>query len=171
MSSLVCDLSMAEDVVIHEALPLVDVEALAPFAEKVLHQLDLAPPLTLSLHITTNAHSQAMNLAYRGVDAPTDILSFEAEPLPEELAEFETPHLGDLIMAYEYTVDQALAQDHAPVDEFRLLIVHGILHLVGYTHDDQTNQQTMWAKQAELLAHYGIHITVPDYIHGEDDED
>ena len=171
MSSLVCELSWAEDLALHNGLPQSEIEELAVFAEQVMTQLALTPPLTVSLHITTDAHSQELNLAYRGVDAPTDILSFEADPLPPELAEFETPHLGDLIVAYDYTLKQAEQQAHAPLAEFKLLIIHGILHLLGYTHDDQDAQGEMWAKQAELLAHFGIDITVPDYVHGRDDKD
>lgn len=171
MSSLACELSWAEDLIFTADLPETELNQLASFTEAVMAQLALSAPLTVSLHITTDAHSQELNAAYRGIDAPTDILSFEADPLPEALQEFETPHLGDLVLAYHYTLAQAHQQNHPPIDEFRLLIIHGILHLLGYTHDEPDTQQAMWTKQAELLNHFGIEITVPDYIHGMDDED
>ena len=169
MSTLVCEFSWTEDLAPHAELPISELEQLANFAEQVMMQLDLNSPLTVSLHITTDAHSQILNQAYRGVDAPTDILSFSAEPLPEVLQGSETPHLGDLVLAYDYTINQASQQKHAPLAEFKLLIIHGILHLIGHTHDDADSQQAMWSKQAILLAHFGIEVTVPDYIHGTED--
>lgn len=171
MPTLSCELSIAEDLTLDARLPLTELEMLSGFAEQVMAQLDLQPPMSVSLHITTNAHSQELNHAYRDIDAPTDILSFEADPLPPEIAKFETPTLGDLILAYDYTLNQALQHNHAPLNEFKLLIVHGTLHLLGYTHDDAESQAEMWVEQAALLAHFGINITVPDYVHGRDDED
>lgn len=171
MPTLSCELSIAEDLTLDARLPLAELETLAIFAEQVMTQLNLQAPLTMSLHITTDAHSQALNRDYRDVDAPTDILSFEADPLPPEIGEFEIPTLGDLILAYDYTLNQALHHNHAPLNEFKLLIVHGTLHLLGYTHDDAESQTEMWAEQAALLTHFSINITVPDYVHGRDDED
>lgn len=123
----------------------------------------------LSIVITTDEHIATLNETYRGVVGPTDVLSFEAEPMPPEIATEETPYLGDLILAYPYTLARALAANHPPQEEFGLLVVHGILHLCGYTHDNAASQQLMWAKQRELLAHVNITLDVPDYIHTMDD--
>jgi probable rRNA maturation factor len=102
------------------------------------------------------------------VDAPTDILSFPAEPLPDlppELADLndEPPYLGDLIIAYPYTRRQAEDSGHALEDELVLLVIHGTLHLLGYDHDTPDNEERMWSAQAELLAEAGVSIQVPRF--------
>ena len=85
--------------------------------------------------------------------------------MPPEIATDEPLYLGDLLLAYPYTLSHAIAANHSPFDAFALLVVHGILHLVGYNHDDAASQQTMWAKQHDILTELGIHIVVPDFIH------
>lgn len=163
-----CQLSIDEALTFDPAFPRAAVEQLADFGSAVMAALDLEPPLTVSLHVTTDAAVRQLNRDYRDQDKPTDVLSFKAEPLPPHVAAVETPHLGDLIVAYPYTLAQAQAAGHAPGDEFRLLVIHGMLHLTGYHHDDATAQQTMWAKQAALLDHFGIPIDVPDTFPAED---
>lgn len=162
-----CELSIAEHIDIVPALPLGDLEKLCPFAEQVMMQLQLSSPMSLSIHITDDEHVRQLNLNYRSVDSATDILSFGAESLPAEIQEM--PHLGDLIFSYEYTLRQALREGHEPLDEFCMLIIHGILHLVGYTHDNPESQREMWQKQTELLNLFNINIIVPDYVHSMDD--
>jgi probable rRNA maturation factor len=165
-----CEISLDDAVELDASFDRTAVNALGQFAEMVMNALELDEPLTLSLHITTDEKMHELNQKYRGLDAPTDILSFAADPLPAFMLGDETPHLGDLVMAYSYTLCQAKSMGHAPDDEFRLLIIHGILHLIGYTHDEDAAQKRMWAKQAELLAHFDIPIVVPAYVHGSTED-
>jgi probable rRNA maturation factor len=164
---LICDVSIHEDVVFEAGMPEDQLQLLSGFTVEVMAQTNITPPMSVSIHITTDDHVRELNSNYRKVYAPTDILSFQAEPLPPGVE--EAPHLGDLIFSYEYTMRQALAENHAPLDEFKMLIIHGILHLIGYTHDAEDEERDMWAHQGELLKHFGINITVPHYIHGRDD--
>lgn len=164
---LICDLSIHEDVVFDEAMPEDQLQLLSRFAVVVMSLTNITPPMSLSIHITTDEYVRELNSSYRKIDAPTDILSFRAEPLPPGVEEM--PHLGDLIFSYEYTMRQAGAENHQPLDEFKMLIIHGILHLIGYTHDAEDTERDMWARQSELLQHFGIDITLPHYIHGDDD--
>ncbi len=100
----------------------------------------------VSLVITGNQRIQELNRAYRGLDEPTDVLSFplvegagpgegeEAFPLaPDGIL-----YLGDIVVSYPYTVKQAEEHGHSPESELKFLIVHGVLHLLGY--DDETSQ-------------------------------
>lgn len=139
----------------------------------VLSRHDVDVRTTLSLVLMDNEQVRAFNARYRGVDAPTDILSFPADPPPPEVlealeAEGEGPYLGDLFVAYPYTVHQAAEAGHALDDELILLAIHGTLHLLGYDHDNADNQAQMWAAQSDALKRAGIAIDVPLFTFGDD---
>ena len=106
------------------------------------------------ISITDNDTIQALNTRYRGINLPTDVLSFENIsdpdfPLPE--AEVEN-YLGDIVIAYPVAAQQAQTAGHSVMDELMLLTVHGILHLLGFDHDTSTHKARMWHIQAQILA-------------------
>jgi probable rRNA maturation factor len=111
--------------------------------------------------ITDNESVRAFNFQYREIDAPTDILSFAAQTedslddLPPELLKEMGNYLGDLIIAYPYTVEQARHYNNPLDAELRLLVVHGTLHLLGYDHDTPERQSVMWQAQADILQRLG----------------
>ena len=113
----------------------------------------------LTIVVTSNEEVAALNRQYRGVDAPTDILSFPADEPPVVIPD-EPPYLGDLIIAFPYASAQAEREGHVLDDSLALLVVHGCLHLLGYDHDTPEARADMWATQAEILqtlnipAHY-----------------
>jgi probable rRNA maturation factor len=136
-----------------------------------LHEID--PATTLTVVVTDDVHVRDLNRQFRGIDTPTDVLSFPADPLPERTPdtideETEAPYLGDLIIAYPYTQQQALEADHELDDELVLLVVHGTLHLLGYDHDSAENEADMWATQAELLTLASVPIEVPRFTFEDD---
>ncbi len=131
------------------------------------------PPKTgLSLVITDDMEIQALNRDFRGVDRPTGVLSFPAEPvdLPEGVDE-EADYLGDLIVSLPYIQRQAAEDGNDWRDELVLNVVHGTLHLLGYDHDTPQNQARMWAVQAEALAALGVPITVPHFDFSDDSDE
>jgi probable rRNA maturation factor len=106
-----------------------------------------------TLVITSDEGIQELNRDFRDVDAPTDVLAFSAR---EEAGIFVTApgagdYLGDVIVSYPRAVAQAEEQGHPVEEELKLLIVHGILHLLGYDHSDKEEEATMWARQAAIL--------------------
>ena len=112
--------------------------------------------------VTDDAHIQQLNRDYRGVDAPTDVLSFaaqegEAAPalLPPELAAELAAYLGDIIIAYPYCAAQAAAFGVSVAAELRLMAAHGTLHLLGDDHDTAAAEAAMWAHQEAILAQFG----------------
>jgi probable rRNA maturation factor len=150
----------------------------ARLAQAITHVLDLHdldPESALTVVVTDDEAVRILNQKFREVDAPTDILSFPADPLPElpddleiDLDEEESAaYLGDLIIAYPYTQQQAAAAGHALEDELTLLVVHGTLHLLGYDHDTPEHEAEMWETQAETLAALNVPITVPRFHPGE----
>lgn len=133
----------------------------------VLSQHDVEPDTMLTLVITNDEQVRQLNVQYRGVDAATDVLSFPAEPLPDEIDE-EVPYLGDLIVAYPYTVRHTEESGHAIADELVLLAIHGTLHLLGYDHDNAQHQAKMWAAQSDALKVAGVRIDVPLFSFEDD---
>ena len=135
----------------------------------VLADQNTAPGTGLSIVITDDASVQALNKQFRAVDAPTDVLSFPADPVPPEIAGEDSPYLGDLVLALPYIQRQAEAEGHALVDELVLAVVHGTLHLLGYDHADTATQNAMWTVQARALAALGVAITVPLFSFDDDE--
>jgi probable rRNA maturation factor len=132
----------------------------------VLTRHNVEEGTAVTVVVTDDEHVQSLNEEFRGVDAPTDILSFPADPLPEEI-EAEEPYLGDLLIAYPYTLHEAQESGHDIADELVLLVIHGTLHLLGYDHDNEEHQDAMWAEQAEALAATGVTIEVPRFTFGD----
>ncbi|MDX1522872.1 MAG: rRNA maturation RNase YbeY [Anaerolineae bacterium] len=105
---------------------------------------------SVAVVITDSETVQALNRQFRGVEAPTDVLSFENSADPDFPG--EAAHLGDIIIAYPIAEAQALAGGHETVDEIILLAVHGLLHLLGFDHDTPENKNDMWTRQQEIMA-------------------
>ena len=130
------------------------------------HQRDDAE---LQIVLQDNDHVQHLNQQYRGVDAPTDVLSFPADPLPPEFG--EPDYLGDLVIAVPYSREQAERLGQSFSDTLILLVVHGTLHLLGYDHDTAQNRATMWEHQAAALHELGIDTRIvpalEEFDHGE----
>lgn len=134
----------------------------------VLARHDVAAGASVSVVVTSDEEVRQLNRTYRGIDKPTDVLSFPAEPLPfvdEDII------LGDLILALPYIQRQAAREGHTWHDEMVLAVIHGTLHLLGYDHDTAENQTAMWAVQAEALAAMNVSITVPFFEFDADDDD
>lgn len=109
----------------------------------------------VSVVVTDDVQVQALNAQYRGIDAPTDILSFPADAPPIPMPD-EAPYLGDLIIAYPYAKAQAEKVGQGIEDNLVLLVIHGALHLLGYDHDTPDSKAVMWQKQADALRVMGI---------------
>lgn len=127
-----------------------DVARLQQAAEIVLTRHNAYPETAMSVVITTDDAVAQLNRQHRGIDAPTDVLSFPADEPPIELPD-EPPYLGDLVIAYPYASTQAAREDHDMNDSLALLVIHGTLHLLGFDHDTDANRAAMWAAQAESL--------------------
>lgn len=116
----------------------------------------------LSIVVTSDDAVQQLNRDYRGVDAPTDVLSFAAQEgeeheleMPPELAAELDRYLGDILIAYPYTIHQAAHFGSTPAAELRLMVIHGVLHLLGDDHDTPEAEAEMWARQETVLTQFG----------------
>lgn len=113
----------------------------------------------LSLLITDDATVHGLNKRYRGVDRTTDVLSFalEADEGVEAGAGFVMPpdervHLGEVVVSYPKAAKQAAERNHAVEDEVALLVVHGVLHLLGYDHDKPDREREMRSLEQKALS-------------------
>jgi probable rRNA maturation factor len=130
---------------------LLSADHLRALVEAVLHQEGRWGELTLV--ITDDEGIQVLNRDFLGIDAPTDVLSFSAQEDsgPFVAAPEAAAYLGDVIVSYPRAVEQAQEHGHTAEQELNLLVVHGILHLLGYDHAAEDQKAAMWERQEAIL--------------------
>jgi probable rRNA maturation factor len=123
----------------------------------------------VTIAITDDESITELNRQYRDVDGPTDVLSFPMDAMPGDV-----PYLGDLVIAYPYALAQAAREGHTLDDSLTLLVVHGMLHLLGYDHDTPERRADMWTAQEAALIALGIPVEIvpalEDGVHDEPQE-
>jgi len=120
-------------------------------AAEVLRQEGVEEGTEMSLIITSDEAIQELNLRFRGVDAPTDVLAFGMGDEGGFVTAPESfPYLGDVVISYERAIAQAEEWGHSIAEELKLLIVHGILHLLGYDHEEEADAQKMREREAQI---------------------
>ncbi len=102
--------------------------------------------------VTDDERVRELNRIYRGVDEPTDVLSFQTSGGEDFVAAPEAEaYLGDVIIAYPFTAAQAREAGRPIEHDLLLMVVHGILHLLGYDHAEPEEKEVMWSKQDAIL--------------------
>jgi probable rRNA maturation factor len=121
----------------------------------------LPPDRSLTLVVTDDAQVQSLNRDFLGIDEPTDVLSF---PSGESAPDPDTGeiYLGDIIISYPRAQAQAEAGGHPIQQELQLLVVHGVLHLLGYDHAEEEEKAEMWAAQEAVLIRLGSSLRPPE---------
>ena len=117
---------------------------------------NVAEDAELSLLICDADTIHELNKTYRGVDAPTDVLSFALNEGEEEDGMEEEKVLGDIIINLHRAVEQAEEYGHSPKREYAFLIAHSVLHLTGYDHMEEEERQVMEQKQREIMERLDI---------------
>lgn len=112
----------------------------------------------LSLTFVDNETIHEINREYRGVDRPTDVISFALEEGEElEIVGTDLPRvLGDIIISVPKAREQAKEYGHSFMRELGFLAVHGFLHLLGYDHETDEEEALMFRKQEEILQKHGL---------------
>ncbi len=126
-------------------------------------QAEAAPSCEVSVLLTGDSQIRTLNRDYRGIDAPTDVLSFAqwegAAPTARAWLAAQPAHetapLGDVIISVD-TARQEAATLRAPLDDVMAhLVVHGVLHLLGYDHGTAREQRAMRARETRILGDLG----------------
>jgi len=111
---------------------------------------------SLALRLVDETEGRELNAGYRGKDRPTNVLSFPAE-LPETvLAALDVPPLGDLVICAPVVNAEARAQGKPAMHHWAHLTIHGVLHLLGHTHNESEPAERMETLETQLLALLGI---------------
>jgi probable rRNA maturation factor len=110
----------------------------------------------MGLKITGDEEIHKLNLQYLDEDRPTDVLSFpmneqlDAAPVFVKVPDGKL-HLGDIVISYPTALKQAEEHNHPVNREIAILLIHGILHLLGYDHDIPAREQKMHSREAAIL--------------------
>lgn len=112
-------------------------------------------PSEATVVLSSDAHVRELNRTYRQQDKPTNVLSFPAPRLPSDI-EAGRALLGDIVLAAETIVREAEALAVSPAHHLQHLVVHGLLHLLGYDHQTDQEAAEMEALETRLLSRLGI---------------
>ena len=129
-------------------------------AVETMGELYDAANCEVSITVTDDARIHALNRQYRGIDRPTDVLSFafnesdEPEIIFDDEDHIDT--LGDIIVSIDRARAQAVEYGHSFKREIIFLIVHGMLHLLGYDHMEESERLEMEAEQKFVMAELNI---------------
>ena len=109
---------------------------------------------SFSIIIVDNEKIHEINREYRGIDRPTDVISFALE----ENENYETKErlLGDIFISIDKVYEQAHEYGHSVKRELFFLVTHGFLHLLGYDHMKEEDEKVMFPLQEEILDNYGV---------------
>ena len=107
----------------------------------------------VSVLLTDDAGIHELNRRWRGIDKPTDVLSWPQEAMegPEDAPDGDDPLLGDVAISLDTARRQAAARGWTDAEEAALLLVHGILHLLGHEDDSEAGADTMRAIETRIL--------------------
>lgn len=132
--------------------------------ETVLEELECPYECSVNLLLTGNQEIHEMNLEYREIDRPTDVLSFPMTEyeIPGDFSDVEDQPdcfepdsgelmLGDIVISVDKVLEQAKEYGHSVKREFAFLIVHSMLHLTGYDHIQEEDCKIMEEKQSQMM--------------------
>jgi len=141
-----------------DALARLGAAAAAEIAART-EEAGCAAPVEIALVLSADAAVQVLNRDWRDIDKPTNVLSFATwwdDDCPPPPAPGVPLPLGDLVLARETLLAEAAREDKTPTDHFAHLVLHGVLHLLGYDHQDAAAAREMESLEVRLLADLGL---------------
>jgi len=133
----------------------VDETILIQAAQQTLLSASVDRESELSIVLEDDLFLQQLNQKYLGIEAPTDVLSFPAGHIDPDT---NSVYLGDVIISIPRAQSQATAGNHTLADELQLLVVHGVLHLIGFDHVGDEDKKNMQATQDAILKQLGVKV-------------
>ena len=132
-----------------------NLEVLEPLLTYAL-EVENVDNLEFNVIIINNEEIHKINKEYRGIDRPTDVISFALEDYKDIKYENDYRVLGDIYISVDKVREQAKEYGHSEKRELAFLAVHGLLHLLGYDHMEKEDEKVMFSKQELILDGYGI---------------
>lgn len=132
-----------------------NLEILEPLLTYAL-EVENVDNLEFNVIIINNEEIHKINKEYRGIDRPTDVISFALEDYKDIKYENDYRVLGDIYISIDKVREQAKEYGHSEKRELAFLAVHGLLHLLGYDHMEKEDEKVMFSKQELILDGYGI---------------
>ena len=125
--------------------------------KKVLQHLKVDDKAEISVLFTDDKFIRSLNNKYRGIDKPTDVLSFSLQEGAIKSPEVESDKLlGDIIISVETAQRQADNLNHSMERELTVLLIHGLLHLIGCDHEKDKDYKIMRGKESEILKIFAL---------------
>jgi len=130
---------------------------LEAYCDRLILAAGASPRAELSVRVVSPDEMSALNREWRGVQGPTDVLSFKAGgegfPAPEDI-------LGDVVLCWEVIRDNSSDIGHPPETELHWAVTHGLLHILGWDHGDPESLGAMEKRTAELMIECGEEVSV-----------
>lgn len=141
--------------VVNESGVEVQEKDLLDAAHSVLEALHVHPGAELSVLCVDEAAMEQLHLEWMDLPGPTDVMSFPMDELRPGTAAAPTEGLlGDVVICPQVAATQAQRGGHSTADEMLLLLTHGILHVLGFDHEEPEEKQEMFALQDKLLSDF-----------------
>jgi probable rRNA maturation factor len=139
----------------------VPVELVQTTALAVIDRHKVTDRCELGVVVTDDSALHDLNLRFREIDSPTDVLSFADQTRGPFISAPGFPrYLGDIVISYPRAQQQAASAGHSAESELQLLVVHGVLHLLGYDDVLDDERVRMWAVQADILHALGVNVQI-----------
>ena len=142
--------------IVNETEETIDADSVLKLATHVLAEMKIHPEADLSVVFVDESAMEKLHIEWMDEPGPTDVLSFPMDELRpgSDGAPSNPGLLGDVVVCPTVAAKQAVAAGHETMDEIRLLITHGILHLLGYDHAEPDEEREMFGLQRDLLASF-----------------
>jgi len=125
--------------------------------ETALRYIDVNQDCEIGIACVDNDESHKLNLEYRQKDKPTNVLSFPSDIPEEVLPMLDAWPMGDLVICIPVVLQEAIDQSKTPIEHFTHMLVHGVLHLMGYDHEtSEADAEEMEALEIKILAKLGF---------------
>jgi len=125
--------------------------------ETALRYIDVDQDCEIGIACVDNDESHKLNLEYRQKDKPTNVLSFPSDIPEEVLPMLDAWPMGDLVICIPVVLQEAIDQSKTPIEHFTHMLVHGVLHLMGYDHEtSEADAEEMEALEIKILAKLGF---------------
>ena len=142
-----------------ETLPEGLSQRITALFERVIQEEARSAEAEVGVSWVDDARMKELNLAYRGLDRSTDVLSFAMEEAVDgepSVHAAQTTLLGDIVINVHLAKEQAEEYGHSELREFCYLALHGLLHLLGYDHEREEDRRRMRVREDELLAVFDL---------------